>query len=109
MRWRAATWCRCRWPGEACAASSSRPRPRRSTRASLRASSDTWVSATGLPGTTARRRALLDLLADGPLPLAELVERAGTTAATVRRLAKDGLVSLDARLRVPRVTAGRTP
>jgi len=75
----------------------------------VRAPSDTWVSATGLPGTTARRRALLDLLADGPLPLAELVERAGTTAATVRRLAKDGLVSLDARLRVPRVTAGRTP
>ena len=75
----------------------------------VRAPSDTWVSATGLPGTTARRRALLELLADGPLPLAELVERAGTTAATVRRLAKDGLVSLDARLRVPRVTAGRTP
>ena len=58
---------------------------------------------------TARRRALLELLADGPLPLAELVERAGTTPATVRRLAKDGLVALEARLRVPHVTAGRTP
>ncbi len=57
----------------------------------------------------AAARCSLELLADGPLPLAELVERAGTTAATVRRLAKDGLVSLDARLRVPRVTAGRTP
>ena len=57
----------------------------------MRAPSDTWVSATGVPATTARRRALLDLLADGPLPLAELVERAGTTPATVRRLAKDGL------------------
>ncbi len=75
----------------------------------VRAPTDTWVSATGAPGTTAKRRALLDLLADGPLPLAELVERAGTTTATVRRLAKDGLVELDARLRVPRVTAGSTP
>ena len=70
---------------------------------------DTWVSATGVPATTARRRALLALLADGPLPLAELVERAGTTGATVRKLAADGLVTLEARLRVPTVTAGRTP
>ena len=56
----------------------------------VRAPSDTWVSATGLPGTTARRRALLELLADGPLPLAELVERAGTTprpSAASRRTA----------------------
>ena len=75
----------------------------------VRAPSDTWVSATGSPGTTARRRALLELLADGPLPLAELLERAGTTPATVRRLARDGLVALEARLRVPRVSAGRTP
>ena len=75
----------------------------------VRAPSDTWVSATGLPAATAKRRALLDLLAGGPLPLAELVERGGTTAATVRRLAKDGLVALDARLRVPRVAAGSTP
>ena len=49
-------------------------------------------------GATARPSAgaaLLAELADGPLPMAELVERAGTTQATVRRLAKDGL--LDAR------------
>ena len=68
-----------------------------------------WVSATGVPGTTAKRRALLELLVDGPLPLTELVERGGTTAATVRRLAGDGLVELEARLIVPTVTAERTP
>ena len=75
----------------------------------VRAPRDTWVSATGLPATSERRRALLEHLAGGPLPLADLVERARTTAATVRRLAQDGLVELDARLRVPRVEAGRTP
>ena len=73
---------------------------RRATRGSRRPAAD---------GGTARRRALLELLADGPRPLAELVERAGTTSATVRRLEKDGLVALDARLRVPTVEAGRTP
>jgi primosomal protein N' (replication factor Y) (superfamily II helicase) len=75
----------------------------------VRAPRDTWVSATGAPGTTERRRALLAELAGGPLPLPELVARARTTAATVRRLAEDGLVQLDARLRVPTVRAGRTP
>ena len=69
----------------------------------------TWVAATGVPGGTAKRRALLELLADGPLPLAELVERGGTTPATVRRLAGDGLVELEARLIVPTVKAERTP
>ena len=75
----------------------------------VRAPRETWVSATGVHGATARRRALLELLADGPLPLAELVERAPTTPATVRKLASDGLVALEARLIVPTVSAERTP
>ena len=75
----------------------------------VRAPRETWVSATGVPGATARRRALLELLADGPLPLVDLVERAPTTPATVRKLASDGLVALEARLIVPTVSAGRTP
>jgi primosomal protein N' (replication factor Y) len=74
----------------------------------VRVPRDTWVAATGAEATTARRRVLLDQLAGGPMPLADLVQRAGTTPATVRRLAADGLVTLDDRLRVPRVTAGET-
>jgi primosomal protein N' (replication factor Y) (superfamily II helicase) len=74
----------------------------------VRAPRDAWVAATGAEATTARRRALLDHLAEAPMPLSELVERAGTTPATVRRLAADGLVTLEERLRVPRVAAGDT-
>ena len=71
----------------------------------VRAPRDTWVSATGVPAATERRRrAARGAAPDGPLPLAELVERAGTTAATVRKLAQDGLV--DAR-RAPARAARR--
>ena len=76
----------------------------------VRAPSDTWVSATGLPahdGAAARRCWSCSPTARCRWPSSSSAR--GTTAATVRRLAKDGLVALDARLRVPRVTAGRTP
>jgi primosomal protein N' (replication factor Y) len=75
----------------------------------VRAPRDTWVAATGVEGGSERRRTLLAELAGGPLPLRELVQRAGTTGATVRKLAQDGLVTIDERLRVPTVKAGRTP
>jgi primosomal protein N' (replication factor Y) len=71
----------------------------------------TWASALPAPadGPSARRRAILAELAGGPLALAVLVERAGTTAATVRRLARDGLLRLERRpvgpAAVPRVAA----
>jgi primosomal protein N' (replication factor Y) len=70
---------------------------------------DTWVAATGVEGGSRRRRELLAQLADGPVAMTDLIRRAGTTGATVRKLAADGLVTLEARLRVPTVAAGRTP
>ena len=60
------------------------------------------------PGSK-RREAILAELAAGPLPLPELVRRAGTTPATVRKLAGDGLVRIEERLHRPPAPAPAHP
>ncbi len=64
----------------------------------------TVVSATGSDlETTPRRRAILAILGERAVSLAELVSEASTTRPTIRALADAGLVTLSERLDVPRI------
>src|SRR5690349_170872 len=65
------------------------------------ASTTVVVAVPGAEPGSKRRAAILAELAGGPLALPELARRAGTTPATVRKMAGDGLVRIEVRLHRP--------
>ena len=75
----------------------------------VRAPSDTWVSATGSPAGTARRLRCWSCSRTARCPSPSWSSGQAPRPPRLRRLAKEGLVALEARLRVPHVIAGRTP
>jgi len=54
-----------------------------------------WVRLLTMEGATRRQAEVLAHVGLAPLPLSDLVEAAGTTRETVRRMADRGLVALD--------------
>ncbi|HEY3766687.1 MAG TPA: primosomal protein N' [Gaiellales bacterium] len=54
-----------------------------------------WVRLVTMEGATRRQSELLGHVGLAPLPLSELVAAAGTTRATVQRMAAAGLIALD--------------